>query len=325
MPTAFERLRGYRDDFIESKHAGGIGYARQEIHLRKFLDFCASYPIGDSLLSKEAVSAWSAVRGTEDAKTRSGRVTPVRQLAEYLNRRGIPAYVAPKIHGGNSGFVPYIFSNRELARLFAAADNRRENILWHPNKHYALPMMMRMIYACGMRRSEVIRLRIRDVDLNDGIITVLNTKFGKDRLIPLHTEFQTQLGDYRGKELAEGADPNSPFFPTPSGHFYSSPSVYTAFRKFLADAGISHGGKDNGPRLHDLRHTAAVNCLKKWVRDGGDINAAVPYLAAYLGHTHFRHSQVYLRLTADMFPDIVSKIERKFNVFPVWEGAYDAD
>jgi integrase len=325
MPTEFEKLRGYCNDFIASKRAGGLNYDRQEIHLQKFLNFCAEYPIGDELVGKEAVLAWSAVRGIERPNTRRGRITPVRHFAEYLNKRGIPAYIAPKIRSDDSSFTPYIFTNDELARLFTAADNRRENVVRCPNKHYTLPMMMRTIYACGLRRSEVVRLRVRDIDLDEGILTVLDSKFGKDRLIPVHPEFKKQLQDYSEKELHDVSDRNSPFFPTPSGHFYDTHSVYSAFRKFLADAGISHGGKDKGPRLHDLRHTFSVNCLKKWVWEGNDINAAVPYLAAYLGHTHFRHSQVYLRLTADMFPDIIARIEKKFDVFPLWEGSYEVN
>jgi integrase len=325
MLSERERLHNYCDDFIASKRAGGRSYARQEIHLRKFLEFCNTYIIDEDLLSKEAVTAWCAVRGKESTKTRSGRATPVRQFAEYLNKRGIPAYIAPKIkNGNNDGFTPYIFTNSELAELFTAADARRENVV-SPNRHYVLPMIIRMIYACGLRRSEATRLRICDVDLDEGIVTVRNTKFGKNRLIPLHPEFQQALREYTNKELIGVTDLDKPFFPTATGNFYESGSIYGAFRKFLDDAGISHGGKDNGPLLHDLRHTFAVNCLKKWVKDGNDITSAIPYLAAYLGHTHFRHSQVYLRLTADMFPDVVSKTERKFNVFPIWEGNYEAD
>jgi len=325
MLSERERLHNYCDDFIASKRAGGRSYARQEIHLRKFLEFCTPYTISDNLLSKEAVTVWCAVRGNESAKTRNGRAIPVRELARYLNKRGISAYVAPKIKKSyDRGFAPYIFTNRELAALFTAADARRENVV-RPNHHYALPMMMRMIYACGLRRSEVVKLRICDVDLDEGVVTVRNTKFGKDRLIPLHLAFQQALREYANKELNGIEDFTKPFFPTSTGNFYESGSVYGAFRKFLDDAGISHGGKDKGPRLHDLRHTFAVNCLNNWVKDGNDITAAVPYLAAYLGHTHFRHSQVYLRLTADMFPDIVSKIEQKFDVFPVWEGNYETD
>jgi len=115
------------------------------------------------------------------------------------------------------------------------------------------------------------------------------------------------------------------FFPTTTGEFYKGNSIYGAFRKFLWDAGISHGGRGKGPRVHDLRHTFAVHCLRKWVRNGNDINASVPYLAAYMGHTHFRHSQVYVRLTADIFPDIVAKLEQNFDVFPEWEGIIETD
>lgn len=103
--------------------------------------------------------------------------------------------------------------------------------------------------------------------------------------------------------------PNAPFFPKANGDFYESQAIYSAFRVFLLDAGISHGGRGEGPRVHDLRHTFAVNCLRKWVLSGDDIAASIPYLSAYLGHVHFRHSQIYLHLTVDMHPDIVAKTE----------------
>jgi len=68
-------------------------------------------------------------------------------------------------------------------------------------------------------------------------------------------------------------------------------------------------GRGKGPRIHDLRHTFAVNCLKKWVLDGRDLNNALLYLSAYLGHEDMRGSQRYLRLTADLYPDLTNKIE----------------
>jgi integrase/recombinase XerD len=77
----------------------------------------------------------------------------------------------------------------------------------------------------------------------------------------------------------------------------------------LRKAGISHLGRGKGPRIHDLRHTFAVNCLKKWVLEGKDLNSLLPYLSAYLGHEDMRGSQRYLRLTADLYPDLTTKIE----------------
>jgi integrase len=181
-----------------------------------------------------------------------------------------------------------------------------------------------MLYACGLRVSEAVSLRICDVDLDRGIPTILETKYHKDRLVPINIEFLAQLKDYADKRL-KSKDRNSPFFPTSNGKFYSVHSIYTAFRKFLWDAGISHGGRGHGPRVHDIRHTFAVHCLRKWVLAGNELNAAIPFLSAYMGHVHFRHTQVYLRLTSDMYPDVVSKVEKMFDVFPDWEGFHEAD
>jgi len=102
---------------------------------------------------------------------------------------------------------------------------------------------------------------------------------------------------------------NPYFFPSPYGGKYSEVTIYKLFREALWHAGISHLGRGKGPRIHDLRHTFAVNCLKRWVSDGRDLNNALPYLSAYLGHEDIRGSQRYLRLTADLFPNLTSIIE----------------
>jgi integrase/recombinase XerD len=102
----------------------------------------------------------------------------------------------------------------------------------------------------------------------------------------------------------------SGFFPSPFGGHYSEGTFYCLFRKVLRQAQISHLGRGKGPRIHDFRHVFAVNCLKKWVLEGRDLNNCLPYLSAYLGHKDLRGSQRYLHLTADLYPDITSKIEK---------------
>ena len=87
-------------------------------------------------------------------------------------------------------------------------------------------------------------------------------------------------------------------------------AVYTTFRHILEDAGIPHTGR--GPRIHDFRHTFSVCCLKKRILSGKDLNAALPVLSAYLGHKGLNGTQKYLRLTADMYPDIVKTVELPF-------------
>ena len=87
-------------------------------------------------------------------------------------------------------------------------------------------------------------------------------------------------------------------------------TVYRRFRQYLQCANIPH--TDAGPRVHDLRHNYAVKCLKKWVLAGEELTNLLPYLAAYMGHSDFRGTQYYLRLTADLYPDIINRLEAGF-------------
>lgn len=100
------------------------------------------------------------------------------------------------------------------------------------------------------------------------------------------------------------------FFMAPDRTMLSPNTVYGRFRRLLWDGGIPYGGKGNGPRLHDLRHTFAVHTLQKWVQSGEDLTAMLPVLSVYMGHKSFRATAQYLRLTAEVYPDVVKQVEK---------------
>ena len=106
------------------------------------------------------------------------------------------------------------------------------------------------------------------------------------------------------------------FFPSPYGGRYPERTIYAYFRRFLWEVGISHGGRGKGPRVHDLRHAFAVHCLKRWVRNAVDLTVALPYLSAYLGHEGLKGTQRYLRLTSELYPDIVARHGRTVRASP---------
>ncbi|NQY73567.1 MAG: hypothetical protein HRT90_02270 [Candidatus Margulisbacteria bacterium] len=99
-------------------------------------------------------------------------------------------------------------------------------------------------------------------------------------------------------------------------------AMYTKkLRRFLWQARISHEGWGKGPRLHDMRHTFSVHCLRRWVLEGKDLAAYLPILKTYLGHDSFSDTPQYLRLTADLYPDITAKMQQKFgDVIPLSGG-----
>ena len=321
--TPAEALEAHCENYVRLKHASGVAFGKPEQILHRFLKHCAPYLSEDCALPKEAVLSWSQRQSWETANNQRIRVSAVRGFAEYLRGKGVQAYMGELIRRAPANCVPYIFSNNELARLFLAADQCKKNGV-SPTRWLVAPMILRTIYACGLRSSEATMLRVCDVDLQHGVLTVLNTKFNKDRLIPVDPILLEQLKTYARQTLLQSGG-DAPFFPNHEGKMYSPSSIYNIFRDCLWKAGISHGGKGRGPRLHDLRHTFAVHCLRKWVLAGKDLSIALPYLSTYLGHTGLSSSQMYLRLTAEMYPDIVAKMEQYFDVLPDLENLHATD
>ena len=174
-----------------------------------------------------------------------------------------------------------------------------------------IPAVIRLLYCCGFRIGEVLRLRVKDVDLDTGIITVHNGKGGKDRLVPVHNSVIEYLRSYS----AQLPDEREWFFPSACGH-YSIKTIYDNFRELLFACNIPHTG--NGPRVHDFRHTFAVHTLEKQLSDGYDPMVIVPRLAAYLGHKSYRETCWYIHLTVASFPELSQKLDRAFvGIIPV--------
>jgi len=181
----------------------------------------------------------------------------------------------------------------------------------HTQRHRTLPLLFRLLYGCGLRVSEALALRVGDVDLAVGTVHIRDAKFGKERIVPLHPSLVQRFRQHLPTSLTL-TDPGWFVFPSPKGGAYGASTIYIYFRRFLWAAGISHGGRGRGPRLHDLRHTFAVHCLQRWVTEEVELSSALPYLSAYLGHTGLKGTQDYLRLTAELYPHVVTAVESRF-------------
>ena len=168
---------------------------------------------------------------------------------------------------------------------------------------------MTVEYGCGLRISEVVALKLKDVDLHHGIITIHGSKLNKDRLVPLSPSLVKYLKSYFSK-LHAISTPEDYFFMKRDKTAIASNTVYKNFRKILWRSGITHGGKGRGPRLHDFRHTFAVHSLNQMVRKKVELYCALPILSTYLGHASIEATEKYLRLTAEVYPEILKKISR---------------
>ena len=216
----------------------------------------------------------------------------------------------PKIIPKPPHFVPHIFSHEELQRLLdatACCESPRSKL-----QPYTCRMLILLLYGAGLRISEALSLRLTNVDLTAGILTIRESKFYKTRLVPMSPALTGALGDYvarRAKEHPTQLD--AALFLTRTETPLARHTAENIFSRVRVRAGVlRHDGGRYQPRLHDLRHAFAVHRLVSWYRQGADVQRLLPQLATYLGHVHIAATQRYLSLTPELLHEASQRFER---------------
>jgi integrase len=300
-------LAEHMAEFIRYKRAQGLKYSTVPLSLRSFSRFLAAKETDGTSIGKELVEEWCTLRPNESKLTQRRRIIETAQFLKYLSKKNVLIHLPRKTRHIRTGlsFTPYIFSQNELSRFFAECDRisaRTPSVM-----PMLLPVLFRLLLGCGLRISEALNLTHGDVDLENGLITVRMSKFNKDRVVPLSASMQDVLCGYSAKHHKLTNNDSALFLVHRDGRAIKADNIYDWYRKVLWAAGISHGGRGNGPRMHDLRHTFSVYSLKAMTDKGMDIYCALPVLSAYLGHASVAATGQYVRLTQDMFPEIVAK------------------
>lgn len=307
------------EKYLLEKQALGYRYYPGSVWLRMLDRFLSEQSLGATELPQTLVERWTAKRPNESWRTHKYRIGLARHFAMFMVRHGCRAYVPDSRVAavGKSTFVPHVFTHAEVRQLLTAVD-RLGSEDRASFRRLVMPEIFRVLYGCGLRVGEALRLTVADVDLVDGVLRIRQTKFGKDRLVPMAPSLVARLRKYAetlGSRPAEAA-----FFPAPDGGPYSQRWVYTLFRRFLWQCGIPHGGRSRGPRVHDFRHTFAVHRLMRWYQEGADLSAKLAFLAAYLGHVKIAFTQHYLHLTTALMPEITARVGRTFGHLIPWRA-----
>jgi len=298
--------------FVQEKRACGYRYDEYASSLRRFDAYLCRQGLQQVALPRAVISSWLAKQPHESGKTQRVRINMVRQFALFMRRLGLPADVLDPGAGAkqSKSFLARVLTHDEVRRLLEAADQIEPRASTHL-RHLVLPELLRVLYGCGLRLEEALSLRIRDVDLIQGVLHINDTKFRKDRMVPPARPLVVRLQKYAATLGPRPADAH--FFPSPRGGPLHGSAVYRNYRHLLQRCHIRHGGRGKGPRLHDLRHTFAVHALLRWYREGADLQARLPVLATYLGHASIDGTQDYLQMTAELYPEIVSRSDAAFS------------
>jgi integrase len=193
---------------------------------------------------------------------------------------------------------PYIYTNRELRALFESA------MTYQKNRSIIYPECVRAIlmftYLLGLRIHETLSLRIRSIDLQNDLVTINESKFYKSRIEPFNEAVRNEIVHFLGwrKSQRVPISEDAYLFINRNGQPMIRDSFNDIFRRICEKAGIR---RDDGaiyqPRIHDLRHTFAVNRLIAWYDAGENVQSLLPILSTYMGHTHLAYTSVYLTMT----------------------------
>jgi len=315
-------------DFVAEKQALGYSYQSSAKKLRDFDNTMILNQVESDMLTAKTVVLWTALKAGETTAYQLGRISAMRTFAAFLIQRGEEAHMCRYPHQKDiQVYQPYIFTKDEVSDIFRVADSMRVDHR-SPRLHLTTPIIVKTLYSTGMRISEVLNLRRKHIDLAQNCIMAKDTKGGKERLLPIPDSLARI---YDGYCLTKNFLADDFLFTTRNGATITISTFYHTFRGLLDKAGIQHLGRGHGPRIHDFRHTMAVHRLNQWALDGKDITAMLPFLAVYLGHQNVRIASYYLRLTAQMYPEITAQVERDFGeiipdiISKEWEALKEYD
>ena len=293
-------LRTDIDDYLATRRAMGFKVEGLSKLLLSFVTFCEGH--GASHVQNDLAVQWATtpikVAVTDALIAR--RMDAVRVFARHQHALN-PSTQIPDEGIGNRRYQPRqpnVFTQAQVLALIAAADTlspRFKAITWRT--------LIGLLAATGMRPGEACRLSVEDVDLNGGVLQVLETKFGKSRLVFIHPSTATVLGDYlqvRRDWVGTAARACPALFVNSRREAINPNRLGVTFRQVITAAGITASPGHRPPRLHDLRHTFTVATILGWYQAGRDVQARLPLLSTWLGHVDPASTYWYLHAVPEL-------------------------
>jgi site-specific recombinase XerD len=219
---------------------------------------------------------------------------------------------------------PRLVSESEMARILNAAKQLSNR--GNPLRSQTFRLAFVLIYCCGLRRGELLRLQLKHFDSTQQLLRIEASKFHKSRLVPLSSSAAAEVRDYLQLRQQSRLPMEEDGFliwngRRPANHgSYTGTGLHHAWRRLCGRARVLDR-RGNPPHLHDLRHSFAVNALHRWYIQGQDIQAKLPHLATYLGHVSPVSTHYYLHMTPELRQAANDRFHQRFEPLFVEGGA----
>ena len=281
-------------DYIEFREAISRNTKNTIMHLVNLDKYIAENWSDETELTKDVVLGWLVRRPSESGASVNDRASFIRVFASYLKGIGRNAYVIPtEFCARRIRYTPYLFSDEKLYELFHAVD---ADTSIDQFAGCILSTLLRLIYTCGLRPSEGLRILRDHINLTTGEIHLVKTKMNKERFVVVSDDMLRLLNKFIS--IRDLVFPESEYlFPAPDGEPYPTHWLSDKFRKYFRSL-YPETPLSEMPcaRVYDLRHRFASQCLINWLNEGVDLNARLPYLSTFMGHGSMNETEYYIHI-----------------------------
>jgi integrase len=303
--------------YLDARRALGRRYAVEESVLRHWDDFLQREFCSVRQVRHEMFYRWAQSLPPLHPTVRRNRLRVVRNFLLFHARQYPKTFIPdlltfpkPSPHR-----PPRLVSVREMACVLATTS---QLAISHQNplRSQTVRLALLLLFCCGLRRGELLRLQWQHCDLQQNLLRIEDTKFHKSRLVPFSKSVGQELGKYRALRCRRGLaiQPNDYLIwsnnPVASREVYSSTALAANWQFLCLTTGLVDE-RGRPPRLHDLRHSSAVTMLERWYKAGTDLQVKLPHLATYLGHINPVSTHHYLHLT----PQLQQAANRRFHSY----------
>lgn len=276
--------------FIKYKRSQGLSYENEVYRLKKIDDILCELKLRKKEINKTTFDNITKRDIDNNNYNYARQYGVTKDFCKYLISCGYEnIYYKERKFRIINNYKPIVFNKQEIKVLFQTMDNYK----YHQDKkyymlNYTYSIFFRLIYACGLRISEAIKIVINDIDFDKNTIAIIDSKRHCSRLIVFSNSLKKCLEDY----IKICNIKNGLLFKDMQGNVLNKSSLRTYYKKILKEANL-----DFTAHVHDLRHCFANDAFNQMLEKGYDENVVLIYLFIYMGHKAIRETEYYLHFT----------------------------